>query len=330
MSSPYVLTRAKTPRLENADDLFSMLSFLGGQHTSEIRPIFKQGVGIVYNIQGLEVLPEKLRIAEDRGYLTYSESESFPSCPTCNSIQLRLVMACPQCHAGSIAKSDIVIHYGCEYSGPSSEFLNPGQATLSCPKCHKMMKRVGIDYGNPGIGFKCQRCQNVFQFPLVTLVCERAHETKIDGANLMLFPVYKINEKAKSLSGIVEPLVSIQKVLVKAGIHSDVLSHVRGISGNIHIIPLYVTLLLDDKGRRKQIAVDFLLEEASMEQSLLQTFLRVADLKDTEIVLFVKESVKKRLDFIINPNKVSLVTLSSEMPLQETVVREIARIVSKT
>jgi hypothetical protein len=51
------------------------------------------------------------------------------------------------------------------------------------------LRRVGIDYGRPGLGFKCFSCHRVFQYPAIILSCEGGHDFKVDEVELKTYPV---------------------------------------------------------------------------------------------------------------------------------------------
>lgn len=78
------------------------------------------------------------------------------------------------------------------------------------------MKRVGIDYGRPGLGFTCPNCKQVSQYPLIKLLCGREHELKVDEPELRLFNVYKLGKALQTVPRIIELLNAIKQKLTES------------------------------------------------------------------------------------------------------------------
>ncbi|MGL4598380.1 MAG: hypothetical protein ACRCYO_12685, partial [Bacteroidia bacterium] len=59
----------------------------------------------------------------------------------------------------------------CAFIGPISEFKNPVDSTLSCPKCNKQLRHIGVDYDKPSVINKCNNCSSSFQDMFVKAKC---------------------------------------------------------------------------------------------------------------------------------------------------------------
>jgi transposase-like protein len=288
------------------DNTLAFLASYAKKYKEEIQPQFRHGVGIIYEIENADISFERIKSYEQEKLLSITGSKSYSACPRCKSLLLSLRLSCPDCKKHSLAKSEIMVHYGCEYSGPVEEFVSQEDNEYVCPKCSQGMKRVGIEYGRPGIGFTCQDCKRVFQYPLVNAVCHNGHELRVDEIDLQHFPTYRINEEIQNFAEVAEYFTSIQQALVDKGLEAYVLSKIRGESGITHIMPLIV------RSRRAHVVVDFILDESGFDAKILQKILRGADLSKYIMLLFVPEGIISRLAPIVNKEKIRLVPLSGK------------------
>jgi hypothetical protein len=309
----------KPKDLTRDDSTLAFLASYAKKSRDNIQPQFRHGLGIVYEIEGLDLSVDRIKAYEQEKLLSIAGTKAYPSCPKCASLLLAVRLNCPDCKKASLARSEIMIHYECEYSAPVEEFVSPKDAEYVCPKCSKHMKRVGIEYGKPGIGFKCQDCGRVFQYPLVNIACQGGHESRIDEVHLKPFPVYRVNDEIQSFAEVADYFISIQKALAGTRAKAEVLGRVKGASGVTHIFPLVV------EGERKVVVVDFILDESGFDAKILQKILRGADLKHV-VLLFVPESLAGKIASIVNPDKIKLLSVSADSS-PESIAGEIIKIV---
>lgn len=302
-----------------APKLFVLLSTYLKDPEIILQPRYKQGFGVVYDVDGLLLTAEKIKDIENGGFLVTHGSVSFPSCPRCNSMQLHVEIICPSCNGRGISKSDLVIHYECNHVAPVEEFVTDRMSTYICPNCKKELKRVGIDYGRPGLGFRCITCGNISQYPLVRMVCDNNHIFKLDEVSLLSYHTYKISKQTATLARIGELLLSIQKMLKDSNLRSTILASVKGSSGVTHMIPL----LVDGS---QPIAVEFVVDSSGVEFELLQTILRYADY-NAKVLLVVRNDILPVLKDMINPEKFILLVAIGEQEIPNLVVSEVLRIV---
>jgi hypothetical protein len=78
------------------------------------------------------------------------------ACDRCASNRLLAFKACRTCGSSDLADEAIVHHYRCGCQEPESGFIQGN--TLVCPKCHRDLKRIGIDYGKPNSIIHCRCC----------------------------------------------------------------------------------------------------------------------------------------------------------------------------
>lgn len=311
----------KSPDQMRDDSTLAFLASHAKRSRDPISPVFKHGAGIVYEVEGVDLSFDRIKAYEQEKLLSVAGARPFPACPKCSSLLLSVQLNCPECKRQSLARSEIMIHYECEYSGPVEEFVSHKDAEYVCPKCSKTLKRVGIEYGKPGIGFKCRECGRVFQYPLVNIACSNGHSSKLDELDLKLFPVYKVNDEIQGFADLADYLLAIQKALVGASVETEVLARVRGQSGVVHIIPLVV------RTNRLQAVVDFILNETGSDAKVLQKILRGADLSQYVALLFVPAALVAQLSGMVNPEKIRLMVIPGPDNDPDAVAREVIRVV---
>ncbi len=309
----------KGPEQMRDDSTLAFLASYAGKSKEPISPVFRHGTGVVYEIDGVDLSVERIKAYEQEKLLSVAGAKPFPACQRCASLLLSVQLNCPDCKKQSLARSEIMIHYECEYSGPVEEFVSQKDSEYVCPKCSKTLKRVGIEYGKPGIGFKCRDCGRVFQYPLVNIACSNGHLSKLDELDLRPFPVYRINEEIQGFADLAGYFISIQKALLRSNVEAEVLARVRGQSGVVHIIPLVV------RTAKAQAVVDFILNEAGSDAKVLQKMLRSADLGQFVALLFVPAPLVGQLSGMVNPEKIRLLAIPGNDP--EAVAHEVARVV---
>ncbi len=101
------------------------------------------------------------------------------SCHQCGSLRLLAYEACPGCGSSDLVDEAIVHHYRCGCQEAESAFVS-GAASLTCPKCRRELRHLGIDYGKPGTIVHCRSCGTASQEPGPVFVCLDCHAT-IDG-----------------------------------------------------------------------------------------------------------------------------------------------------
>ncbi len=303
------------------DSTLAFLASYAKKSKEPISPVFRHGntFGVIYEIEGIDLSFERIKVYEQEKFLSVIGEKPFSACPKCGSLLLSVQLNCPDCKKQSLAKSEIMLHYGCEYSGLVEEFVSHKGTDYVCPKCSKAMKRVGIDYGKPGIGFKCGNCSRIFQYPLVYTVCNNDHMSKLDELDLKPLPVYRINDEIQGFVDLLEYFLAIQKALAGAKLEAEVLARIRGQSGVVHIIPLVVRM---DTG--KHTIVDFILNDAAADTRILQKILRSADLGSQFVaLLFVPAVLVSQLSEMVNPEKIRLVAIPRQGNDPDTVAHEV-------
>lgn len=105
----------------------------------------------------------------DAGLANRAYFERVHHCPHCACARLVVREECARCRSSNLVDEVTVHHFRCAHIGPLSEFRS-GRA-LECPKCHKELLHIGLDYDKPGSITRCGACGHVSDKPVVGFVC---------------------------------------------------------------------------------------------------------------------------------------------------------------
>lgn len=119
-------------------------------------------------------------------------------CNNCKNGQLSFREVCPSCDSSNITSQDLVHHFPCGYIGAISDFKNKIDSVLTCPKCSKSLRHIGVDYDKPSIINHCLGCNEVFQDYLVKAKCISCKgDTDVQYLISKNINVYKTTKKGK-------------------------------------------------------------------------------------------------------------------------------------
>ena len=91
------------------------------------------------------------------------------ACAKCESARLNVYEACPACGGADLREETLVHHYRCGCQEVESHFAQ--SHLLVCPKCHRSLHHLGVDYGKPGKVVVCATCGATNSEPIVHLAC---------------------------------------------------------------------------------------------------------------------------------------------------------------
>lgn len=90
-------------------------------------------------------------------------------CPECFHSHLIYVECCPHCGSSLIRAEEVIHHFRCANISPEHTYNHNGQ--LRCPKCHEMLRHIGVDYDRPATTYTCQTCNETFVQPTMKSMC---------------------------------------------------------------------------------------------------------------------------------------------------------------
>ena len=290
---------------------------LSENRTVEFKPKVRQELGVVYDLFDVEVSIEKLKYYLDKGYIEVAGEISIPACHICENVCLQLLLVCPNCNSINIEKKDLMIHYECNYVGPDEEFSHVQYKMYKCPKCGKELKRVGIDYGRPGLGYICRECGNVFQIPLIQLTCERGHKNKVSELVIKKYPIYRLSNKVEKLVSVYNVVEKLAEELALRGLKVEVFKEVAGISGVMYVVPIFVE-------NTPSIIIEVGFGEEIDERYLLTMMIEAADMPNSIMLLLLPSNFKPELEKILNPEKIRVIKTDTLENSINKVVRELS------
>ena len=97
-------------------------------------------------------------------------------CQDCNDGFLLFKETCPKCHSIDIESFDVIHHFVCAHVAPEADYKNDENDQLSCPKCDKHLRHIGIDYDKPSTVYHCKSCSHDFQNAEVVAECHSCNK----------------------------------------------------------------------------------------------------------------------------------------------------------
>ena len=141
--------------------------------TGYINPIFEH-----YHSMGLFHLSEmfmfKETMLEYGAFRVHNFHMKQHLCPHCNHSHLLYTECCPKCGESDLKIENIIHHFSCANVSPENTYNVGGM--LICPKCHKMLRHIGVDYDRPAVIYSCKTCGNSFTTPITKAVCTNCEE----------------------------------------------------------------------------------------------------------------------------------------------------------
>ncbi len=105
----------------------------------------------------------------EKGWFGKTIVDNINACPSCNSGFLHFAETCASCGSHDLSSEHLIHHFRCAYVGPESDF-NSGK-DMSCPKCDKELKHIGIDYDKPSEILTCNVCAHSSQESVMKATC---------------------------------------------------------------------------------------------------------------------------------------------------------------
>jgi len=225
----------------------------------------------------------------DEGILVRKPHDNVLCCPKCHSIEIYLEFFCPKCGLPNLFKDVLIEHYTCGYIGVEKEFLRADE--YFCPKCRKTLKQIGVDYGKPGIAYKCLDCSEEFPAPTEKWICQNC-DNNFETQCIFLrdLHLYKLNADARNkLSSIFFDARQIVDYLKKRGYTTERPAILKGVSGLTHRFDVSAIKGKGDDARRILVKI-FLSPTAVTCHDILTLYAEAWDVKpDCLIVVAIPE-----------------------------------------
>jgi len=128
------------------------------------------------NITKDEVL-EHMKQLESKGKVIRLENIKEISCGMCSSVQIRQTFHCPACNSSNFKHCKLIEHFKCGNVSFEESYKNN-----ICPKCHKEIKTIGIDYRTME-NYVCNGCGKILAQSSYEYLCLRCNSKfKLDEA----------------------------------------------------------------------------------------------------------------------------------------------------
>lgn len=137
---------------------------------------------------------EALEFLARNQYLDRQFFDKVHVCPHCSHYQLNFREICPSCNSSHIQLTKQLHHYACGYVAPEHEFR--AGLDYSCPKCHTILRHIGVDYGEPSEAFLCNQCNSIFADAEISCHCLNCSNLfDVNAAIKQTLYSYKLNAK---------------------------------------------------------------------------------------------------------------------------------------
>lgn len=147
-------------------------------------------------MQALEKLSMPNGLLEAKPYC------STISCPRCGSQEVYLHLKCPNCSGILLEKGETLEHFNCGHVAFRPNFEREGK--LVCPKCHKELRQIGVDYRQVGAWYKCS-VGHVSPNVQLQFICTKCkYEFDLDSARVGTQKKYELTEKGSQFITVEE------------------------------------------------------------------------------------------------------------------------------
>jgi len=121
---------------------------------------------------------EYLKQLESDGKVVRLENIKEISCSMCGSVKVGQIFHCPSCNSPNFKHGKLIEHFKC-----GNVTLEESYTNNICPKCHKEIKTIGVDYKVLENYYICTDCGDKFAEPSQEYLCLRCNNKfKLDQA----------------------------------------------------------------------------------------------------------------------------------------------------
>jgi predicted RNA-binding Zn-ribbon protein involved in translation (DUF1610 family) len=170
---------------------------------SVIEPKFDIGHGfsypVVVDVTGAsdEVLEPILNELSSLDILTSTVVDNIAVCPTCGSYKLMMQMRCPKCGMPNLQRGTMIEHLTCGHLDMEENF-GEGEL-LTCPKCGKSLRAIGVDYRRLSMMYRCLSCKGISPDPRKHYICENGHSFDEEDLVIKEIRSYRFNPAKRGL-----------------------------------------------------------------------------------------------------------------------------------
>lgn len=131
-----------------------------------------------------------LRRLESKGKVVRLDEMKEISCPDCDSLKAAQLFHCPSCNSPKFKQGTLIEHYNCG----NVSMVDTYKKNI-CPKCHKELKALGVDYKSMKNYYSCSDCDDKFTDLALSFSCGNCGiKFKIADAKWRESPSFKLKE----------------------------------------------------------------------------------------------------------------------------------------
>lgn len=119
------------------------------------------------------------------------------TCPHCQSAHLYFMECCPKCNSSNLEEHPVLHHFRCANISPEYTYAYDGQ--LRCPKCHQILRHIGVDYDRPSNVYICQECTHSFLQTEMKVKCAHC-KTIMRPSDLQPYDIYHYEFTDKAIN----------------------------------------------------------------------------------------------------------------------------------
>jgi hypothetical protein len=232
---------------------------------------------------------EMLQKLVEQGYLERRFHCKIYKCPHDGTTSVRPRLSCPRCNSEELEKHVLIEHFSCGHVDLEENFLDGDRYV--CPKDHKELHKVGVDYRKAGIAYKCSSCGNLSPLPVERWACNASdhvfslEEAVVEDVYSYLF----VGEKQDEAMRTFEYINPIANALEKHGYSVGTFADILGASGITHLVDIYAQRNL--QGSKETAIVDILMGEEARPEAILGMYGVVLDTSPSKAVIVAVPSM---------------------------------------
>jgi hypothetical protein len=261
--------------------------FLSGE-IKALEPVYDQQTGyrypVVEAIVGDASKVEPFLNKLSAGILEKKLYDKTIFCPKCGSADVSFHYCCPFCKSFDIQKSSLIEHVKCGYMDIEKNFRDGDKYV--CPKCHKELKKIDVDYRKAGVWCACNDCNKSFDIPVPEHFCRSCHAiSTFEEAIIKDVYSYTLKESVREEASLSWFLVApIRDFLIEEGLTVESPAFLKGKSGTNHSFDI---VAYKRDAPQKAIVIDLAkaTEDIVSEQPVIALFAKIFDVSPDKAYL---------------------------------------------
>lgn len=240
-----------------------------------------------------------LNLYVEAGLLKRDFYDKVILCPSCSSPCIKARYLCPYCGSKNIVKYRILEHFRCGTLDNEENFKKENK--FICPRCGGELTTLGQDYRVVGVWCECRSCGRTFDTPPIEHECIECgfHFTFKDAICEDVFVYVLPDEVVESLSGKVDYLLQLKRMVEKLGFEAHINMKLMGATGVTHSFDLVLIKSVDSE--EKIVAVDIVVSSDEIdERHVAAAFTKSYDTRPFKTILIAipkaSEEAKKLIE----------------------------------